>query len=65
MKRNYLVHHLIDNQASTSEEAIEFASSCPCCGITLLPTALHAVSPILSLQALPCRVQKKGDIYAY
>ena len=43
MKRNYLVHHLIDNQASTSEEAIEFASSCPCCGITLLPTALHAV----------------------
>lgn len=43
MKHNYLVHHLIDNQASTSEEAIEFASSCPCCGITLLPTALHAV----------------------
>lgn len=41
MKRNYSVHHLKDNQIS--EEEIEFASSCPCCGIALRPTPLYAV----------------------
>lgn len=41
MKRNFLVHHL--NDGHSSPEDIMFASSCPCCGITLLPTPLYAV----------------------
>lgn len=41
MKYNIKVQHL--NNKNLSSESVEFASSCPCCGVTLRPTCLYAV----------------------
>ena len=41
MKHNVLINYLSDNRQSY--DVVELAPTCPCCGVALLPTVLHAV----------------------
>lgn len=40
MKRRISVHYFCDGEIR--HEDVELASYCPCCGVSLLPTILHA-----------------------